>query len=113
MAEIWIIGEPGGPAGPFYSVVKPDGQIVAMQVLTREMAELIASIPELQAEAAKWEAAWLDMSRHANNMEEKAHTAEAEVERLQAGWQALAEAIQPHQPWVMVAPQFIREILGD
>ena len=46
----WNIGGPGGPAGPFYSVVKPDGQIVAMQILTQEMAELIASIPQLQAE---------------------------------------------------------------
>ena len=49
----WNIGGPGGPAGPFYSVVKPDGQIVAMQILTQEMAELIASIPQLQAEVER------------------------------------------------------------
>lgn len=52
----WNIGGPGGPAGPFYSVVKPDGQIVAMQILTQEMAELIASIPQLQAEVERLQA---------------------------------------------------------
>lgn len=49
----WNIGGAGGPAGPFYSVVKPDGQIVAMQILTQEMAELIAGIPQLQAEVER------------------------------------------------------------
>jgi hypothetical protein len=43
----WNVGLPGGPAGPFYSVVSQDGMIVAMQIPEKEIAELIASIPEL------------------------------------------------------------------
>jgi len=42
----WIVGQPGGMNGPFYSVIKPNGNIVAMQIPDREMAELIARIPE-------------------------------------------------------------------
>lgn len=45
----WNIGLPGGMNGPFYSVVKANGMIVAMQIPDRETAELIASIPLLQA----------------------------------------------------------------
>jgi hypothetical protein len=41
----WNIGQPGGPAGPFWSVLKPSGIIIAVQVPRRETAEVIASIP--------------------------------------------------------------------
>jgi hypothetical protein len=34
-----------------------------------------------------------------------------ELERLRNGWQICAEAIQPEQAWVLVAPQFIQEML--
>jgi hypothetical protein len=43
----WNIGLPGGPAGPFYSIVSQDGMIIAMQIPDKATAELIASIPEL------------------------------------------------------------------
>ena len=42
-----IVGEKGGPSGPFYSVVTSTGRVVAMQIIEREDAELIARIPEL------------------------------------------------------------------
>ena len=45
--EKWAIGEPGGPAGPFYSVVTQQGRIIAMQIPDRNVAEQIAAIPEL------------------------------------------------------------------
>jgi hypothetical protein len=45
----WNVGLPGGPSGPFYSVVSQDGMIIAMQIPEKEVAELIASIPELLA----------------------------------------------------------------
>lgn len=44
--KAWNVGEPGGPAGPFYSVVTPEGHIIALQVPERDMAEKIASIPQ-------------------------------------------------------------------
>ena len=47
MSEKWIIGEPGGPAGPFYSVVTQQGGVIAMQILERGSAEQIAAAPEL------------------------------------------------------------------
>jgi len=31
--EKWIVGQPGGPAGPFYSVVSSSGRVIAMQVI--------------------------------------------------------------------------------
>jgi hypothetical protein len=45
----WNVGLPGGPAGPFFSVVKPNGNIVAMQIVDRETADMIAAIPAYQA----------------------------------------------------------------
>ena len=44
---MWIIGEPGGPSGPFYSVMKPSGQIVALQIIDKKMAERIAMLPSM------------------------------------------------------------------
>lgn len=40
----WNIGLPGGPAGPFYSVVKPTGQVIALQITDKRYAELIADL---------------------------------------------------------------------
>jgi len=54
--ETWMIGEPGGTAGPFYSVVTQRGTIVAMQIPERKRAEDIASIPEMQARIEELEA---------------------------------------------------------
>lgn len=36
------IGLPGGPSGPFYSVVAETGEVIAMQVTSKENAERIA-----------------------------------------------------------------------
>jgi hypothetical protein len=43
----WNIGQPGGPAGPFYSVVAQNGNVIAMQVTEEKYAQLIAAAPEL------------------------------------------------------------------
>lgn len=42
--EKWIIGEPGGPAGPFYSVVSQSGRVIAMQIPNKETARLLVLI---------------------------------------------------------------------
>jgi hypothetical protein len=43
----YIIGKPGGPSGPFYSLVNAQGRVVAMQVPNRADAYLIAAAPDL------------------------------------------------------------------
>ncbi len=49
----WNIGEPGGPSGPFYSLVAVNGNVIAMQIAERRYAELFAAAPDAQAENAK------------------------------------------------------------
>jgi hypothetical protein len=48
-AEQWNVGEPMGPAGPFFSVVSSTGRVIALQVPSRELAERIATLPQLEA----------------------------------------------------------------
>ncbi len=43
----WNIGEPGGPSGPFYSVVAQDGHIIAMQIPDEVNANLIAKLGDI------------------------------------------------------------------
>lgn len=43
------IGIPGGPAGPFWTVLNQQGTIVALQVTTEANARLIAAAPDLLA----------------------------------------------------------------
>ena len=50
----WIVGQPGGPSGPFYSVVSQHGQIIAMQIPDEGMARLIAQLPELKELRYDW-----------------------------------------------------------
>lgn len=38
----WHIGQPGGPGGPFYSLVNPQGRVVAMQIPSKDDAEFMA-----------------------------------------------------------------------
>lgn len=45
--EQWNVGEPDGPAGPFFSVVSSTGRVIAMQVPSRKIAEQIAALPDL------------------------------------------------------------------
>ena len=52
--EKWIVGDKGGPAGPFYSVVDQYGRVIAMQILERDKAMLIAQIPELIEVRYEW-----------------------------------------------------------
>lgn len=41
------IGLPGGPAGPFWSLVNAHGNVVAMQITSAENAALLAAAPDL------------------------------------------------------------------
>lgn len=43
----WIVGQPGGPAGPFWSIMNQKGNVVALQVLREEDARLIRTTPDL------------------------------------------------------------------
>lgn len=58
MSEKWNIGLPGGPAGPFYSIVSSSGRIIALQIPDRQTAEEIVS---LRARAERAEAALKDI----------------------------------------------------
>jgi hypothetical protein len=44
MNENWIVGEPGGPAGPFWGVVTSRGRSIALQVATKRDAKIIAIV---------------------------------------------------------------------
>lgn len=37
----YVIGQPGGPAGPFWSVVRSDGRVIAMWIPDEETARRI------------------------------------------------------------------------
>lgn len=37
----YIIGQPGGPSGPFYSIVNQQGRVIAMQIPSEEDARAI------------------------------------------------------------------------
>ena len=41
------IGEPGGPAGPFCSIVNQEGKVIAMQIPKQADAALLAAAPEM------------------------------------------------------------------
>jgi DNA-binding CsgD family transcriptional regulator len=47
VSEVWTVGLPGGPAGPFYSIVTQTGRVIALQVPDRAAADMIAAIPQL------------------------------------------------------------------
>lgn len=53
MSEQWNVGQPGGPNGPFYSVVSSTGRVIVLQVLNAEDARLIAAAPQLFAACQK------------------------------------------------------------
>lgn len=44
---MWIVSKPGGPSGPFYSVVSDTGEVIAMQIPSKANAERIAKLPNL------------------------------------------------------------------
>lgn len=44
-----ILSPPGGPAGPFWGVVKQRGRVVAMQIMMREDAEILRAVKNLMA----------------------------------------------------------------
>lgn len=42
----YLVGQPGGPSGPFWSVIRSDGQVIAMMIPSEENARMIASMFE-------------------------------------------------------------------
>jgi hypothetical protein len=46
----WIVVQPGGPSGPFYSIVASSGQVIALQVPDGKNAGQIARIPANDAQ---------------------------------------------------------------
>jgi hypothetical protein len=45
MTEQWIVDPPGGPNGPFYSVVASSGRVVALRIPDGKIAAQISNIP--------------------------------------------------------------------
>lgn len=45
----WIVGQPGGPAGPFYSLINQQGNVVALQIVGEADARLCSAAPDLLA----------------------------------------------------------------
>lgn len=43
----YVIGQPGGPSGPFWSLVNSQGNVIAMQILSEEAAQLFKAAPAL------------------------------------------------------------------
>jgi len=53
--NIGLPGGPSGPSGPFYSVVAETGEVIAMQVTSKENAERIAnSMAMAEASRTDW-----------------------------------------------------------
>lgn len=40
----WIVGSPGGPSGPFYSIVSQMGEVIALQIVDEDRANQIAKL---------------------------------------------------------------------
>lgn len=45
----YSIGQPGGPAGPFWSLVNQRGAVVAMQITSEANARLLQMAPDMLA----------------------------------------------------------------
>ena len=43
----YIVGEPGGPAGPFWSLVNSKGNVVALQIVSESDAHFLSAAPDL------------------------------------------------------------------
>lgn len=59
----WLMGEPGGPSGPFYSIVNRQGNVVAMQVANEADAHLIISVLDLLLVAEHTLLIWEELER--------------------------------------------------
>jgi hypothetical protein len=43
----WVLGYPGGPSGPFWSLVNQDGNVVAPQIVNEADARNMQRVPEM------------------------------------------------------------------
>lgn len=50
MIEQWIVVQPGGPSGPFYSVISSTGRVIALQIPDDKVAGRISRMPENDAQ---------------------------------------------------------------
>jgi len=82
----WNIGQPGGPSGLFWSLVNPDGNVVAMQITSEANAKLIAEAPKLfVALKTIRDAFWTDgedLEDRIDDLKEIAKQAIAKVEEI-------------------------------
>lgn len=44
--EQWIVGKPGGPSGPFWSIVSSSGRVIAMQIPDESIANELVRLHE-------------------------------------------------------------------
>jgi hypothetical protein len=44
VTDKWIVGRPGGPSGPFYSIVSSSGRVIAMQIADEQTATYIVQL---------------------------------------------------------------------
>lgn len=58
MNELWIVGKPGGPSGPFWSIVGSSGRVIAMMIPDENIAN---EIVRLRAERDEYRAKYSDL----------------------------------------------------
>lgn len=112
----WMIGEPGGPSGPFYSVINGQGRVIAAMVANRADAELIVAAQDVadkvfrvldQLEAAAQES----VERHRIQDAERAAAADEKGKR-DLPYNALRAAAIGRHDSVMLARGLILAALG-
>lgn len=52
-SEQWNVGDPSGMNGPFFSVISSTGQVIALQVPGRKLAERLCRLPLLEQMAIR------------------------------------------------------------
>lgn len=69
MTERWIISRPGGPAGPFYGLVRTgDGRVIAMQIPEVAIAKRLQRLPRLEEACLAVEERCKDLDMYAQEL---------------------------------------------
>lgn len=82
--EKWIVGQPGGPSGPFYSVVSSGGNIIAMQVPDEVIANRLAALPALEEDN-------MHQRQHIQDLLTRIRSADKRIAELEAALDDLKE----------------------
>lgn len=87
----WNIGEPGGPNGPFYSIVSETGRIVALQIPDKATAQMIVGLlSEKEDQERRYESAITALYNIHKEMVNYRHDFEGEP--TASYWQVLEQA---------------------